>query len=144
MEQQQPLVLVNSGEDSDFYYATRFLTHDPALYISFGKGDDMLVLNILGLERRQQTSAAKKVVDRADHGWEEDPDIYRSWAQLAARLPKERGIDRIRVSAKLEAGYPQEPRAQARPPPVQQPRSVPNAAPANPPESRRHHGPPCL
>nr|MDQ6919611.1 M24 family metallopeptidase [Candidatus Dormibacteraeota bacterium] len=112
MEQQKPLVLVNSGEDSDFYYATRFLTHDPALYISFGKGDDVLVLNILELERGRQTSAAKKVVDRADHGWEEDPDTYRSWAKLAARLLKERGIDRVRVSAKLEAGYLEELRAQ--------------------------------
>ena len=51
MEQSLPLVLVNSGEDSDFYYATRFLTHDPALYIRFGPVDDVLVLNILELER---------------------------------------------------------------------------------------------
>ena len=112
MEQPLPLVLVNSGEDSDFYYATRFLAHDPALYLSFGEGDDVLVLNILELERGRQTSTAKKVIDRADHGWEEDPDTYRSWAKLAARLLKERGIDRVRVSAKLAAGYLEELRAQ--------------------------------
>ena len=112
MEQKQPLVLFNSGEDSDFYYATRFLTHDPALYIRFGPGDDLLVLNILELERGRQTSAAKKVVDRADHGWEEDPDTHRGWAKLAARLLQERGFDKIRVSAKLEAGYLEELRAQ--------------------------------
>ena len=68
--------------------------------------------NCLGPDRSRQNSAAKKVVDRADHGWEEDPDVYRSWAKLAARLLKERGIDRIRVSAKLEAGYLEELRAQ--------------------------------
>lgn len=112
MEQKQPLVLFNSGEDSDFYYATRFLTHDPALYIRFGPGDDLLVLNILELERGRQTSAAKKVVDRADHGWEEDPDTHRGWAKLAARLLQERGFDKVRVSAKLEAGYLEELRAQ--------------------------------
>ena len=111
MEQPLPLVLVNSGEDSDFYYATRFLAHDPALYLSFGEGDDVLVLNILELERGRLTSTAKKVIDRADHGWEEDPDTYRSWAKLAARLLKERGIDRVRVSAKLAAGYLEELRA---------------------------------
>ena len=112
MEQQTPLVLVNGGEDSDFYYATRFLTHDPALYIRFGEGDDVLVLNILELERGRQTSAAKQVIDRADHGWEEDPDTYRSWAKLAAKLLKERGIDRVRVSAKLSSGYLEELRGQ--------------------------------
>ena len=112
MEQDLPLVLINSGEDSNFYYATRFLTHDPALYIRFADGDDVLVLNILELERGRQTSAAKKVIDRADHGWEEDPDTYRAWAKMAARLLKERGIDRVRVSARLEAGYLEELRGQ--------------------------------
>jgi Xaa-Pro aminopeptidase len=110
--EQLPLVLLNSGEDSDFYYATRFLTHDPALYLRFAEGDDVLVLNILELERGRQTSSAKKVIDRADHGWEEDPDTYRSWARLAARLLKERGIDRVMVSAKLPAGYLEELRGQ--------------------------------
>jgi Xaa-Pro aminopeptidase len=110
--EQLPLVLLNTGEDSDFYYATRFLAHDPALYLRFAEGDDVLVVNILELERGRQTSSAKKVIDRADHGWEEDPDTYRSWARLAARLLKERGIDRVRVSAKLPAGYLEELRGQ--------------------------------
>lgn len=112
MEQSKPLVLVNSGEDSDFYYATRFLTHDPALYIRFAPADDVLVLNILELERGRRTSAAKSVVDRADHGWEEGSDTYRGWARLAASMLKERGIDGVRVSAKLEAGYLEELRGQ--------------------------------
>jgi Xaa-Pro aminopeptidase len=110
--EQLPLVLLNNGEDSDFYYATHFLAHDPALYLRFAEGDDVLVLNILELERGRQTSSAKKVIDRADHGWEVDPDTYRSWARLAARLLKERGIDRVRVSAKLPAGYLEELRGQ--------------------------------
>jgi Xaa-Pro aminopeptidase len=112
VEQQVPLVLINSGEDSDFYYATRFLTHDPALYIRFGPEDDLLVLNILELERGRQTSAARKVIDRAEHGWEDDPDTHRAWAKFAARLLHERGFDKARVSAKLEAGYLEELRAQ--------------------------------
>jgi Xaa-Pro aminopeptidase len=112
VEQGLPLVLVNSSEDSDFYYATRFLTHDPALYIRFGPGDDVLVLNILELERGKQTSSAKRVIDRAEHGWEEDPDGYRAWAKMAAKLLKERGMDRVRVSARLQAGYLEELRNQ--------------------------------
>lgn len=112
MEQGPPLLLINEGEDSDFYYATRFLTHDPALYLRFGPGDDVLVLNILELERGRQTSSAKRVIDRAEHGWEEDPDTYRAWAKMAARLLGERGIDRVRVSAKLPAGYVEELRNQ--------------------------------
>ena len=115
MEQKEPLILLNSGEDSDFYYATRFLTHDPALYIRFGPDDDLLVLNILELERGRKTSSAKNVIDRADHGWEEDPDTHRAWAKMAARLLHERGIEKARVSAKLEAGYLEELRAQAGP-----------------------------
>jgi len=110
--EQLPLVLINGGEDSNFYYATRFLTHDPALYVRFADGDDLLVLNILELERGRRTSTAKQVVDRADHGWEEDPDTFKSWAKVAAKLLKERGIDRVRVSAKLEAGYLEELRGQ--------------------------------
>ena len=112
MEQSLPLVLVNNGEDSEFYYATRFLTHDPALYLRFGDGDDLLVVNILELERAKQTSTAKSVIDRADHGWDEDPDWHRGWAKLAAKLLKEKGHDRVRVSARLEAGYLEELRNQ--------------------------------
>ena len=112
MEQELPLVLVNNGEDAEFYYATRFLTHDPALYIRFGDGDDVLVVNILELERGKQTSTAKRVIDRADHGWEEDPDWYRGWAKVTAQLLKEKGIDRVRVSGRLEAGYLEELRSQ--------------------------------
>lgn len=112
MEQEVPLVLINSGEDSDFYYATHFQTHDPALYIRFSAADDVLVLNILELERGRQTSTAKKVIDRADHGWEEDPDGHRAWARMAALLLRERGFDRARVSSRLEAGYLEELRGQ--------------------------------
>jgi len=112
VEQELPLVLINNGEDAEFYYATRFLTHDPALYIRFRRGDDVLVLNILELERGKQSSTAKRVIDRADHGWEEDPDWYRGWAKVAARLLKEKGLDRVRVSGRLEAAYLEELRNQ--------------------------------
>ena len=105
MEHQLPLVLINNGDDTDFYYATRFLAHDPALYIRFAPDDDILAVSLLELERGKQTSSARKVVDIADHGWDNDPDTYRAWARLAARLLKERGIDRVRVSGKLPAAY---------------------------------------
>lgn len=107
-----PLVLINQGDDADFFYATHFLTRDPALYIRFAAGDDVLVLNILEVERGRVQSTAKEVIDRAQHGWEEDPDGFRAYAGMAAKLLHERGLDRARVSAKLPAGYLEELRAQ--------------------------------
>jgi Xaa-Pro aminopeptidase len=112
VEQELPLVLINCGEDADFYYATRFLTHDPALYISFAEGDDVLVLSVLELERGRATTTAAKVLNIAEHGWDNDPDTHRGYAKLAARLLKERGHDRVRVSGKLQAGYLEELRSQ--------------------------------
>ena len=112
MEQDLPLVLVNNGDDSDFYYATRFLCHDPALYVRFGKGDDVLALSRLELERGRATSSASRVVDVNGLGWDPARDAYGNWAAVAARLLKERGFDRARVSAKLPAGYLEELREQ--------------------------------
>jgi Xaa-Pro aminopeptidase len=112
VEQTRPLILINDRDDADFYYATRFVTHDPALYIRFGPGDDLLVLNILELERGRRVSSAKRVADRAEHGWDEDSDVYRAWAKVAGRLLHQRGLDRATVSAGLPAGYLEELRAQ--------------------------------
>jgi Xaa-Pro aminopeptidase len=112
VEQELPLILINNGDDSDFYYATRFLTHDPALYIRFAEGDDVLLLSILELERGRATSTVAKVLNMAEHGWEGDPDHQRGYARLAARLLKERAFDRVRVSGKLQAGYLEELRDQ--------------------------------
>lgn len=112
MEQDLPLVLINNGDDSDFYYATRLLLHDPGLYIRFGKDDDLLAVSVLELERGRAASSARRVVNIADVGWDNDPDGYRAWARLAARLLKERGLDRVRVSAKLPSGYLDELREQ--------------------------------
>ncbi len=108
----KPLILINNGEDADFAYATRFLTHDPALYIKFAEGDDALVVNILELGRARETAAAKAVLDRAEHGWAEVRDIYQGWARVAAKLLHERGINEARVSAKIPVAYVEELRAQ--------------------------------
>ena len=112
MEQELPLVLINNGDDSDFYYATRLLLHDPGLYIRFGKDDDLLALSVLELERARATSTARKVLNIADLGWDNDPDTYRGWARIAAKLLKDRGNDRVRVSGKLPSGYLEELREQ--------------------------------
>ena len=112
LEKKSPLVLINSGEDSEFYYATRFLTHDPALYIRFSPGDDLLVLNVMEVERGRQSSTAKRVIDRAEHGWEDGDDPHRAWARLAARLLREKNISRVAVSPRLPAGYYEELRGQ--------------------------------
>ena len=108
----KPLILINNGEDADFAYATRFLTHDPALYIKFDDGDDTLVVNILELGRAKETSAAKAVLDRADHGWEDVRDTYQGWARVAAKLLHDRGINQARVSARIPVAYVEELRRQ--------------------------------
>ncbi len=111
VDPQLPLLLINAGEDSDFYYASRFLTHDPALYLRFAPNDDLLVVHVMELERGRQSSSAKRVVDRAQHGWEDGADGHRSWSQVAATLLREKGIDRVRISPRLPAGYYEELRA---------------------------------
>ena len=108
----KPLILMNNGEDADFAYATRFLTHDPALYIKFAEGDDALVVNILEFGRARDTASAKAVLDRAEHGWAEVRDIYQGWARVAAKLLHERGINEARVSGKIPVAYVEELRAQ--------------------------------
>ena len=108
----KPLILINHGEDADFAYATRFLTHDPALYIRYAEGDDALVVNILELGRARETAAARTVLDRAEHGWVDVRDTYQGWAKVAANLLHARGINQARVSAKTPVAYVEELRAQ--------------------------------
>jgi len=100
-----PIVLLPSGhDDADFLYATG-LALEQAVYIRFGDKDDVLVVSPLEIDRaRAQSRAATIIEDRVTY-------LSQSWAPLAARMLRERGIDEARVSPNLRAAYLEELRA---------------------------------
>ena len=92
-----PIVLIPTGEDDpDFRYATGFGV-ETGLYIRFRDGDDVLVVSPLEIDNARSRSRAKTIV--------EDRQAYVSdaWAELAARMLRERGVDAARVSPNLRA-----------------------------------------
>ncbi len=105
-----PIVLVPGGEqDADFVHAAGFPV-ETALYIRFAKGDDVIVVTALEIDRARVEGKAARILERDEAGYEEHGP-YASWARLAAKLLRERGIESARVSAKLQAGYVEELRA---------------------------------
>src|SRR5439155_107705 len=92
-----PLVLIPSGDqDADFIYATGFGVEN-ALYIRFSEKDDILVASPLEIDRaRAQSRAATVIEDR-------DTYVHQTWARLAARFLRERGISDARVSPNQRA-----------------------------------------
>jgi Xaa-Pro aminopeptidase len=92
-----PIVLIPSGDDdADFIYATG-LAVESAVYIRYGDGDDVLAVSPLEIDRARAESRAAAIV--------EDREAYvaQSWARLAGRMLRERGIDAARVSPTLPA-----------------------------------------
>src|SRR2546428_2071792 len=100
-----PIVLIPSGdEDADFIYAIGFGVEN-ALYIRFSEKDDVLVASPLEIDRaRAQSRAATVVEDR-------DTYVHQTWARLAARMLRERGIRDARVSPNLRAVHLEDLRA---------------------------------
>ncbi len=92
-----PIVLIPTGDaDADFIYATGFAL-ETGLYIRFGEGDDVLVVSALEIDRaRAQSNVTKVLQDREAY-------LYKSWARLAAKMLRERGIDAARVSPRMHA-----------------------------------------
>jgi Xaa-Pro aminopeptidase len=90
-------VLIPTGDaDADFIYATGFAV-ETGLYIHFAHGDDVLVVSALEIDRaRAQSKVTNVLQDREAY-------LYRSWARLAAKMLRERGIDKARVSPRLHA-----------------------------------------
>jgi Xaa-Pro aminopeptidase len=106
----KPIVLVPGGEqDADFTYAAGFPV-ETALYIRFADGDDVIVVTALEIDRARLQGKATRILERDEAGYEEHGP-YASWARLAAKLLREKGVESARVSAKLQAGYVEELRA---------------------------------
>ena len=93
----RPIVLIPTGDtDADFIYASGFAV-ETGLYIRFADGDDLLVASPLEIDRARAQSKAKSVVE------EREAYVHGSWAKLAAKLLRERGLDEVRVSPRLHA-----------------------------------------
>jgi Xaa-Pro aminopeptidase len=100
-----PIVLIPTGEtDADFIYATGFAV-ETGLYIRYADGDDVLVASPLEIDRARAQSKAKEVLE------DRQAYVHASWAGLAAKMLRERGIDSARVSPRLYAVHLEELRA---------------------------------
>lgn len=100
----KPIVLIPSGEDdADFIYATG-LAVETSLYIRFDDGDDVLVASPLEIERARVQSKATRKLLLEEAGYKAEGPFV-SYALLAARMLRERGLESARVSPRLQAGY---------------------------------------
>jgi Xaa-Pro aminopeptidase len=103
----KPLILIPSGEaDADFTYGSGFPV-ETGLYIRFGEGDDVLVASPLEIDRARSQSKAARTLGFAEAGFI-DHGEYASWARLAARMLREKGLEEARVSPRLQAAYLEE------------------------------------
>ena len=103
----KPVILIPSAsDDADFIYAAGFEV-ESALYIRFGDGDDLLVATPLEIERARAQSKVHRILDFDEAGFE-DHGPYASWARLAAKLLKGKGLSAARVSPRLPAAYLEE------------------------------------
>jgi Xaa-Pro aminopeptidase len=104
---EKPLLLVAPGQgDADWLYATGFDVEN-ALFVDFG-GDQVLVVPELEYERAKAEARVGKVIDRRQAGWVESRDGIVAWSAVAAHVLKERGVDGVRISARLPIGYYEE------------------------------------
>ncbi|HKW58132.1 MAG TPA: Xaa-Pro peptidase family protein, partial [Candidatus Dormibacteraeota bacterium] len=99
------VMLPSSADDPDFIYATGIAV-ETGLYIRFKDGDDVLFVSPLEIDRAREQSRATRIV--------EDSEAYMrdAWAQLAARMLREKGATRIRVAPGLRAVHLEDLRAQ--------------------------------
>jgi Xaa-Pro aminopeptidase len=102
-----PLVLIPSGEDdADFIYATGFGV-ETGLYIRYADkdDDDVLAVSPLEVDRARAQSRVSTILE------EREAYVHKSWARLAARMLRERGITQARVSPHLQAVHLEDLRA---------------------------------
>jgi Xaa-Pro aminopeptidase len=106
----RPIILIPAGDgDADFTYATGFAV-ETSLYIRFDDGDDVVVTSPLEIDRARVQSRASRNLLLEEAGYEERGPFV-SYARLAAKLLRSRGLESARVSPRLQAGYLEELRA---------------------------------
>ena len=99
-----PLVLIPGGErDADYIYAVGTPV-ETGLYVRFSGGDDVVVASALEIDRVRLKSKAARSLSYAEAGYGTGDD-YTEMPRVALRLVRERGLDAVRVSLRLRAGY---------------------------------------
>jgi Xaa-Pro aminopeptidase len=94
-----PVVLIPSGgDDADFIYATGFAV-ETGLYVRFSAQDEVLAVSPLEVDRARAEAKVTTIIE------EREAYASGSWAWLAARMLRERGITNARVAAGLPAGH---------------------------------------
>jgi Xaa-Pro aminopeptidase len=102
-DERAPIVLFSrGGDDAEFLYACR-LSVEEGLYVRFGDGDDVLAVSTLELDRAREEARARRIVDRRELGWTEQPDRFAAWADVLRRLLGEAEGRDLRVSPWLPA-----------------------------------------
>jgi Xaa-Pro aminopeptidase len=101
----KPLLLFARGhDDPDFLYACHAAI-EQAMYIEFGRGDDLLAVPTLELDRAHREGRAARIVDRKEVGWVEQRDQLAAWIGAACRVLNERDVGAVRVSPLLPAAH---------------------------------------
>lgn len=92
-EHQKPLLLVNeSRHNADMYYATRFLSADPIIYLCLSQGrEDLLIVSQMEYERARKESIVKEIRSTLDYGYNLQPE------ELILKILRDEGVDAIEV-----------------------------------------------
>ena len=99
-----PLVLIPSGErDADYLYAVG-MPVETGLYVKFADGDDVVVATALEIDRVRLLSKAARKLSYTEAGYQSGDD-YVELPRIVLRMMRERGLDAVRVSPRLHAGY---------------------------------------
>ena len=100
-----PVVLIPSGGgDPDFIFATGFAV-ESGLFISFSPQEQVLAVSPLEVDRARAESKVATILE------EREAYATGSWARLAARMLREKGIGHVRVATGLPAVHIEELRA---------------------------------
>ncbi len=87
------IILHGSSNDANFYYATKFKTHDPLTYIAGIDGSDILIVPEMEKRRAERESRVKEVVSLNDLGYmdklKETRDAKKAYLDILASVLKE-------------------------------------------------------
>jgi Xaa-Pro aminopeptidase len=90
---QKPLLLLSeSMHNADMYYATRFLSADPFIYLHYPrKEEDILIVSQMEYERARKESSVKEIRSSLDYGYGIKTE------ELIAKVLQEENITAIEV-----------------------------------------------
>nr|QNO53443.1 Xaa-Pro dipeptidase [Methanosarcinales archaeon ANME-1 ERB6] len=88
----KPLLMVSeSMHNADMYYATRFLSSDPFIYLQYPRKEDILIVSQMEYERAMKESIVKEIRSSLDYGYDLKTE------ELIAKVLQEESINAIEV-----------------------------------------------